>query len=278
MKRFDRTLAALVPIFLAGCNGAGVSGGNGPDTGGLTEENSDEVGHAIAATVAGGGAAGGGSSDGGGAEAHSFSGDEDVCWAVSGDESDADGDEIPANALYTLADCTWSEEGWTSVWNGTEGITDANPDEADFAYAYTYDLTATHSDEFGNTQNDAYSGSSSAGPDGDAYVYAEAMDATYSGSYEGYDYEGAYAQDLVWAFTPANEDFTAGTETVDGTWSESFDGESVSVSISTTDPLVFDLAVCDGVISGTIVATSGDATETITWTGCDEYTLTYDGS
>lgn len=278
MKRssFTFVAAAFVPFVVAGCNGSDLSKPGSPDTGGLTGENSDDVGHAIAAAVAGGGA-GGGSSAGASAQsnASSFT-DEGDCYTVSGDESDVDGDWIPANALYTLTDCTWAEEGWTVEYDGTQSFSDPHPDVADYAFASAYDLTVAFSDGAGSFENDHWVGSDTADQSSDVYTYAQDFSVDFSGSYEGQVYAGNYAQDFTWEFTLTSE--TSGTEIVTGTWSQTFDGETVSASIATTDPLVIDASCESGIVAGTIVATSGSATETITWTGCDQYTLSYEGS
>lgn len=278
MKRSSFTLAALVPFVLAGCNGNDLSKPGAPGTGGLTGDNSDDVGHAIAAAVAGGGGAGGGGEAAAASNASSFTddGSMDDCYAVTGDESDADGDWIPANALYTLTDCTWSEEGWTAIYDGTQSISDPHPDVADYAFDSAYDLTVAFTDGAGNSENDHWTGSDSANQSGDVYTYAQAFDVDFSGVYDGQSYAGEYTQDFTWEFTLTSE--TSGTEIVSGTWSQTFDGETVSASIATTDPLVIDASCDSGIVAGTIVATSGSATETITWTGCDQYTLSYDGS
>lgn len=277
MKRLSLTMAALVPVILAGCNGSDLSEGGSPSTSGLTSENSNDVGHAIAAAVAGGGggsASGASNASGSGA---SFTEDEgDDCWVVSGDESDADGDDIPANALYTLTDCTWTEEGWTVTYDGTESVSDPHPDVADYAYADSYDLTVAFSDGAGNEENDHYVGSDEASEENGTYTFHGALAVDFAGVHDGQSYSGHYAEDLTWTFAFTSE--TSGIETVNGSWSQTLDGESVSVTLETTDPLVIDASCESGIVAGTVVATSGDATETITWTGCDEYSLAYDGT
>lgn len=274
MNRIGISLAALLPtLALVGCNDGSLRD-KGPST--LTQANSQQVGQALGATISG--AASGNGTNGAGAKkltqslhhSSSFTGDTGECWTVGGDETDADADGIPLDALYTLADCTYAQDGWTETYSGTEGISDPSPDAADFAYAETFDLNAgfTGPDV---TETDHLVGSDGGHMTGENYTYTDNFSDDYSGTYQGQSYAGSYAENLTYVYTPLN------TMTVDGTWSEIWDGQTVDTSVATTDPLQLNACACvSGIQSGTVVATSGDSSVTMTWLDCEE-TVTYSG-
>jgi hypothetical protein len=120
------------------------------------------------------------------------------------------------------------------------------------------------------TENDHLAGSESGSSSADSYTYVENFTDDYSGTYQGEAFAGNYAENLTYVFG-----FDS-TMTVDGTWSETFNDESVGATLTTTDPLQLSCGCASGILSGTVVASSGDSSVTMTWADCEE-TDTYSG-
>ena len=151
MKRIALALAAPLALGLAACNSSEV--GASHRTGGLTEANSQEVGQQLVATLSGSAETTGKASASRSLN-QGFTGGE--CWTEGGDLSDADGDGMPANAIYTYDGCIFTEEGWTENWSGSESYSDPLPDEADFGYGIAMDLTVGYSEDTGTyAENDS---------------------------------------------------------------------------------------------------------------------------
>ncbi|HVO31572.1 MAG TPA: hypothetical protein VMV18_12585 [bacterium] len=295
---------AFAAAALSACNDGNVTA---RARGKITPQNSQQVGEAISSTVSGslGGVSGSGSSTGSsklhaskfkgsgsaatklksvnllastGSHVHAFDGGTaPSCYTVSGDQSDADNDGIPADATYTLTDCSDSYDGWTEDWNGTEEIKDTKPNDATYDYGLSFNLAATFAQGCSAIESDQISGSESGAQDGNTFTFVDNEQDAYTGTYQGQDYSGNFADDLTYVFAASNADLTAGTYTVNGTWSENFDGQAVDTTVTTPDPMMIDPGCDSGIVSGTVVAASGDSSVTMTWSGCDQETITYSG-
>lgn len=282
MKRLmGITLAAVSGLALGGCNDGSLAG---RAHGSITQQNSQQVGEAISATITGTVGGGGGSSGSGsqklraGSAMRAMTDNSGDCYTVTGDESDADNDGIPLDATYTFDGCVYQDQGWTETWGGKETITDPVPDAATYDFGASYDLTAAFVAGSDN-ENDHLVGTETGAQACGAYTYVDAETDDYSGTWAGEDFAGTFADDLTYVFVPSGSDPNggAGTETVDGSWSETFNGEQIDTQIQTTDPLVLDPSCSSYITAGTIVADSGTSSVTMTWNGCNQETIVYSG-
>ncbi len=256
-------------------------------TGGLDAENSQAVGarlHDKATDALYGMGTAGGGGDGpafAGEDDEEWEDDEEYeeCWTVSGDTTDADGDEIPLDATYTF-DCAESDDGWSETYSGTVDLEDTSPDAADYAFDEAFDLDYAVSGE-GYSASQSIDGTiSSTRPEG-AFRYETDLVIDYAANGDGEQVAGGVTENLVYLYTPDEpfvDELVAGTYTIEGTWSETFDGETVSTEVSTPDPLVIDPSCESAIVSGTLLAVSGDGSITVTWNACDDWTVTYDGT
>jgi len=276
MRRIEATVVLTASLAVAACNGSNVEGSKGH----ITQGNGSQVAQKLEQSLLGSmlGRAGMPVSQG---AAVRFTGGGD-CWTVSGDQTDSDGDGVPDSVSITYTSCTDSYDGWTETYDGTETFSDPTANTSDWAYADVYDLTVAATDGT-DSETDHMTGSDSFGPDGASWKDSETFADDYSGTYQGQAFSGHATEDWAEVYTPngawsPDQPLVAGTYTVTGDWSDTIDGQSVSASISTPDPLVIDPACDTYFVSGTVVATDGTNTETLTWTGCDQYTDTYSGS
>ena len=289
MKRIGISMAVIgSALAVAGCgNNGGTTGPTGPTKGQITASNSAQVAAALLGTVGGGSGGSGGSSATMRAKSRRSNFDGADCWTVSGDQSDADGDGLPADATFTYANCSYAADGWTETYSGSDELKDTTPTTASVDYTDQFDVQFAVSDSTGDSENDHLTGldTSASGAPG-AVSYVDASSDDYSGTYESQSYSGNESDDLTYAFTandsswnPLTDPAPAGSETISGSWSDTFGGQEIDTNVSTPTALAYDPA-CNGgdFTAGQIVAASSDGSSvTITWNGCNDVTETYQG-
>jgi hypothetical protein len=277
-------IASLLSLPLVACNGSNVAGNKPAGT--ITQANSQQVAAGITTTVTGG-ANSSPTTGGGEAEemrtahphgasqtrtatvrhAHDDSGDgfvNDACYTQNGD-------------VYTLTNCEWQGDGWTEYFNGTETFNETDQND----WNDSYNLMVVSSDGQGDAESDALNGTEAATQASNVYTYAENDTDAYTGAYQGDLYSGNYSDDLTWVFTASASDPNSGTETVAGTWAETFTDstgtQDVSTVVSTPTALTIDSSCDSGVTAGEILAVSGASSVSMTWNGCDQETVVYSG-
>lgn len=266
---------SLLSVSLAACNGSNLAG---KPAGTITQANSQQVASGVSATVTGNSPTTGS----GGQTTHAMhahgrsqvrtasvrrgadSGFDPSCYTQSGD-------------VYTLTNCLYAADGWTEVWNGTETV--SYTDQSDWSDTYT--LMVVSSDGQGDAENDALTGAQNSSLAGNVYTYAENDGDDFTGVYQGDSFAGNYADNLTWVFTASATDPNSGSETVAGTWSETYTDasgtQSVSTVVSTPTALTIDSTCDTGVVAGEILAVSGSSSVSMTWNGCDQETDVYSG-
>jgi len=91
------------------------------------------------------------------------------------------------------------------------------------------------------------------------------------------------ANDLTVAFTVAQggaiawgEPLPSGTLAINGDWRVTTEERSHHLTLTTTEPLVYD-AACGGIVGGTLVAVGDGGEVSVTWTACRVHAAVFNG-
>lgn len=208
------------------------------------------------------------------------------CVTLSGDTSDTDQDNIPANATLTF-DCSETRLGFTGTETGTETIMDTQPDAVAWAFTGTADLQSSLTGPGGASITAGWTGSltatqaSAIGP----FALARALDVTTVAKtaagasttvFETTDWTLTYTPTATW--TPGGL-VVDGKLSATGSWDVTVGTTAASATIATGTPLTIDptcaTRVTAGVITGTYQGGGLTHTITVTWTACGQHTVAY---
>lgn len=213
------------------------------------------------------------------------------CPAITGSLTDTDGDGIPDNITETWgSDCSISGGGETTTITGSITIADATPDTPGLAYNASIDnlsiadvgssITATVGlngslavtetlSSIGVNANYTFGFTESA-PNALTESVVEKLNSTYTFP--------ATSQLLTEADIATNG-LPAGTFNISGSDQFSVNNNTYAFTVSTPTPLTVDPVNCPSAVTAGVVTVgfSGQGatgTATITWSGCNVYTVT----
>lgn len=196
------------------------------------------------------------------------------CSSLSGDLTDADGDGIPVN-LTEVANCVISIEGTRIIFKGSLQVQDKDDSNPLSGYSVTfngYEFTVTAEGETASIKMDLNFDLTISGG-----VYR--ADYDYDISVTSPEGSGRIAFDYTITYTPDDTatPFAAGTFVFSGALDFSNDGESYSMTSSSTG--LHYSETCGDFDSGSALYKDGAGnTVTITYNSCNSVTVTYNGS
>jgi hypothetical protein len=210
------------------------------------------------------------------------------CTTISGDRTDADGDQIPVNGVLSL-DCTKQLLGWTGSVAGTQSVVDTQPSAIAWAFAMTANLEASVTGPTGGSAVNTTAGSLTAsqgsmlGP----YDLDVVLDATtnittpldkHFDIVENLDWTVRYTPDIDWA--PGGGFIVTGVLDVSGAWNVGVNGKTATTTLSTPTALIFDpecrpTRITAGVLEAAFEYEGEMAAIAVTWTGCGNSAVAY---
>ena len=199
---------------------------------------------------------------------------QEDCTTLTGNETDADNDGIPVDLTLT-ADCDQTFEGGRFIFRGSVRIQDKDDTNPTSGYSLVYrdyELTVSADGQTATIKLDMnFDLTIGSG------VYQ--ADYDYDISVESPEGSGRIVFDYTVTYTPDNaaDPFEAGTFTFDGSLQYSSEGESYSMTTSSTG--LHYSATCGDFDSGSAqYADSAGNTVTLTYNSCGNVTATYNGS
>ncbi|GEM45377.1 hypothetical protein [Deinococcus cellulosilyticus] len=196
---------------------------------------------------------------------------DESCYTLSGNTADQDEDGIYAKATGTL-NCNFNLEGLQMGFKGTNNVEDKNDSDSQsgFMYGGNQDITLKSEDSDLTTKLEYGSDLTPlAGKNGYKASSYNKMDM--NGTMEGQTFKANYNVTenitLEWTETTAHLKYDGNLKVSATAGNESFAGE-----ISFDGDVNYDQE-CEGIESGTIKFTADGTSVTITYTGCDQYTV-----
>lgn len=259
-----------------GCGGAGT-------TGPLGQAESNSAGDALGTGIEDGAATFG--PQNASASSSSFA-PLAPCVTLTGDTTDTDQDNIPADATLTF-NCSQTRLGFTGTETGTETIMDTQPTAIAWAFSGTADLQSSLTGPAGASITAAWTGSlvatqgSATGPFNlarmlDVTTVAKSATNVSTTVFETANWTLTFTPTATW--TPGGV-VVDGTLSASGSWDVTVGNSAASATIATGTPLAIDPTCATRVTAGVITATYEGAglthTITVTWTGCGQHTVTY---
>jgi hypothetical protein len=199
------------------------------------------------------------------------------CIRVEGDVSDADSDEIPANATFTFA-CAYSEEGSDITISGSAHFQDANDNDASSGYSIVFEDFIVTESKAGETNRLELNQRFVLGVEDDKRLYVIENDLELSASTPAGSFTYSELATLSYAPDELADPFAAGTFALNGvtTWQS---GEDV-YKLTEVSPGLHYSATCEsGFDAGELyIEDNFENRLELIFNACSDVTVIYNGS